>query len=158
LGNSAILGVAALFSSSSRGEILTELEETTIFKTRHFVRQISNCKSAQIPSISTVNSSLHTPGNFIDGQQVKHAETIILDRRPAGRARCAAALGDAGSGLAQPPQLARRRCLGYTEDPDRGADEVDDSIDEPIDAIDGGPDFFAAERSLMAPYASPRPI
>jgi hypothetical protein len=77
LGNSVILGVAALFSSSSRGEILTELEETTVFKPRHFVRQISNCKSAQFPSISTVNSSLHTPGNFIDGQQVKHAETII---------------------------------------------------------------------------------
>jgi hypothetical protein len=67
----------ALFLKQFGGEILTEFEESTVFKSRHFGRQITNGKSAQFPSIGTVTSSLHTPGNFIDGQTVKHAETII---------------------------------------------------------------------------------
>jgi hypothetical protein len=67
----------ALFLKQFGGEILTEFEENTVFKSRHFVRQIKNGKSAQFPSIGTVTSSYHTPGNFIDGQTVPHAETII---------------------------------------------------------------------------------
>jgi hypothetical protein len=67
----------ALFLKQFGGEILTEFEESTVFKSRHFVRQIKNGKSAQFPSIGTVTSSYHTPGNFIDGQEVGHAETII---------------------------------------------------------------------------------
>jgi hypothetical protein len=68
---------SALFLKQFGGEILTEFEESTAFKTRHFVRQIKNGKSAQFPMIGTVTSSLHTPGNFIDGQAVKHAEMVI---------------------------------------------------------------------------------
>lgn len=67
----------ALFLKQFGGEILTEFEESTVFKSRHFVRQITNGKTAQFPLIGTVNSSYHTPGNFIDGQAVPHAETTI---------------------------------------------------------------------------------
>ena len=63
--------VDALFLKQFGGEILTEFEESTVFKTRHFVRQIRNGKTAQFPMIGTVGSSYHTPGNFIDGQTVK---------------------------------------------------------------------------------------
>lgn len=70
----------ALFLKQFGGEILTEFEKSTVFKSRHFVRQIRNGKTAQFPMIGTVTSSLHTPGNFIDGQAVNHAEiTISVD-------------------------------------------------------------------------------
>jgi hypothetical protein len=70
----------ALFLKQFGGEILTEFEKSTVFKNRHFVRQIRNGKTAQFPMIGTVTSSLHTPGNFIDGQAVNHAEmTISID-------------------------------------------------------------------------------
>ena len=67
----------ALFLKQFAGEILTEFEQLTVFKSRHFVRQIRNGKSAQFPMIGTVTSSVHTPGNFIDGQAVNHAEKVI---------------------------------------------------------------------------------
>jgi hypothetical protein len=38
--------VDALFLKQFGGEILTEFEESTVFKSRHFVRQIRNGKSA----------------------------------------------------------------------------------------------------------------
>jgi len=37
----------ALFLKQFGGEILTEFERSTVFKTRHFVRQIRNGKTAQ---------------------------------------------------------------------------------------------------------------
>ena len=67
----------ALFLKQFGGEILTEFEMATVFKNRHFIRQIKNGKSAQFPSIGAVTSSMHTPGNFIDGQAVNHAEKVI---------------------------------------------------------------------------------
>ena len=78
LGQSNAAGATdALFLKQFGGEILLEFEETTKFKTRHFVRQIRNGKTAQFPNIGTVTSSYHTAGNFIDGQAVNHAETTI---------------------------------------------------------------------------------
>lgn len=69
--------VDALFLKQFGGEILTEFERTTVFKTRHFIRQIRHGKTAQFPLIGTVTSSYHTPGEFIDGQSVGHAEVTI---------------------------------------------------------------------------------
>ena len=37
----------ALFLKQFGGEILTEFEKSTVFKSRHFVRQIRNGKTAQ---------------------------------------------------------------------------------------------------------------
>ena len=70
-------GDDALWLKQFGGEILTEFEESTVFKSRHFVRQIKNGKSAQFPMIGTVTSSYHTPGNFIDGQAVPHNEMVL---------------------------------------------------------------------------------
>lgn len=67
----------ALFLKQFGGEILREFERATHFKNRHFVRQIRNGKSAQFPMIGTVNASYHTPGHFIDGQTVPHAEIVL---------------------------------------------------------------------------------
>ena len=67
----------ALFLKQFGGEVLTEFEQATVFKSRHFVRQIRNGRTAQFPNIGTVSSHYHTPGKFIDGQQVPHAETLI---------------------------------------------------------------------------------
>lgn len=70
----------ALFLKQFGGEVLTEFEIATVFKSRHFIRQIRNGKTAQFPLIGTVQSSYHVPGTFIDGQQVPHAEiTISVD-------------------------------------------------------------------------------
>ena len=67
----------ALFLKQFGGEILTEFEIATVFKPRHFVRQIRNGKTAQFPNIGMVDSAYHVPGQFIDGQRVNHAETVI---------------------------------------------------------------------------------
>jgi hypothetical protein len=70
----------ALFLKQFGGEILTEFEEATVFKNRHFVRQIKNGKTAQFPLIGTVSSAYHTPGDWIDGASVNHAEiTLTVD-------------------------------------------------------------------------------
>lgn len=70
----------ALWLKQFGGEILTEFEATTVFKSRHFIRQISNGNTAQFPLIGTVDALYHTPGAFIDGQSVNHAEhTITVD-------------------------------------------------------------------------------
>lgn len=67
----------ALFLTQFGGEILTEFERLNVFKSRHYVRQISNGKSAQFPMIGTVSSSYHTPGDWIDGASVNHAEMVL---------------------------------------------------------------------------------
>lgn len=67
----------ALFLKQFGGEILTEFEQETAFKQRHYVRQISNGKSAQFPLIGTVNSAMHVPGKWIDGASVPHAEVVL---------------------------------------------------------------------------------
>ena len=69
--------VDALFLKQFGGEILVEFNKNNVFKERHFVRQISNGKSAQFPLIGTVASAMHTPGDWIDGASVGHAEMVI---------------------------------------------------------------------------------
>ncbi|MGZ5389716.1 MAG: major capsid protein [Aeromicrobium sp.] len=67
----------ALFLTQFGGEILTEFNKSTVFKDNHFTRQIRGGKTAQFPMIGTVTSSYHTPGEFIDGQTVNHAQKLI---------------------------------------------------------------------------------
>lgn len=67
----------AMFLKQFGGEILTEFEKATVFKDKHFVRKITDGKTATFPSIGTATSGYHTPGNWIDGQSIKHAETTI---------------------------------------------------------------------------------
>lgn len=68
----------ALFLKQFGGEILTEFEMACVFKSRHYVRTITNGKSAQFPMIGTVAApSIHVPGAWIDGGQVGHAEQVL---------------------------------------------------------------------------------
>ena len=67
----------ALFLTQFGGEILTEFERTNVFKSRSFVRQISHGKSAQFPMIGSVGSAYHTPGEWIDGGAINHAQMIL---------------------------------------------------------------------------------
>ncbi|MGB0084643.1 MAG: hypothetical protein WBP94_04625 [Rhodomicrobiaceae bacterium] len=67
----------ALFLKQFGGEILTEFMRATAFRDQHFVRQISNGKSARFPLIGTVSSKMHTPGTWIDGAGVNTAEIVL---------------------------------------------------------------------------------
>lgn len=67
----------ALFLKIFAGEVLTEFERSNIFKPLHFVRQIANGKSASFPLIGRASSSYHTPGAYIEGTAIAHAETVI---------------------------------------------------------------------------------
>lgn len=67
----------ALFLKQFGGEILTEFDMATVFKARHFVRQITNGKTASFPLIGSVKPSYHTPGAYIDSEKINHAETLI---------------------------------------------------------------------------------
>lgn len=67
----------ALFLKQFGGEVLTEFEQANVFKSRHFVRQISNGKSAQFPMIGLATSGYHAPGDWIDSQNINQAEQVI---------------------------------------------------------------------------------
>jgi hypothetical protein len=67
----------AMFLKQFGGEILTEFLRVTAFRERHFIRQIQRGKSASFPLIGTVSSRMHTPGTWIDGAAVGHAEKVI---------------------------------------------------------------------------------
>jgi hypothetical protein len=67
----------ALFLKVYGGEVLTAFEEMTRFKDRHFIRTISNGKSAQFPVTWKVGASYHTPGAEIDGQTANNNERTI---------------------------------------------------------------------------------
>lgn len=67
----------ALFLKLFGGEVMVAFERAVVFKDWNFVRQISNGKSAQFPFIGGATSAYHTPGNFIDGQKISHAEKVI---------------------------------------------------------------------------------
>lgn len=67
----------ALFLKQFGGEVLTEFEQATTFKSRTFIRQIVNGKSAQFPMIGLATSGYHTPGDWIDSQNINMAEQVI---------------------------------------------------------------------------------
>ncbi|WP_142850681.1 phage capsid protein [Telmatospirillum sp. J64-1] len=66
-----------LFLKQFSGETLTAFEETNVMMSRHYVRTISSGKSAQFPAVWKNTASYHTPGEFIRGKQIKHAERVI---------------------------------------------------------------------------------
>jgi len=67
----------ALFLKQFSGEVLTAFTETNVMMERHYVRTISQGKSAQFPATWKVDSYYHTPGNELVGQSVKHGERVI---------------------------------------------------------------------------------
>lgn len=67
----------ALFLKKFAGEILTAFRENNVFISRHKVRNIKSGKSAQFPATWKANSSYHTPGTRLEGQQINMNERII---------------------------------------------------------------------------------
>jgi hypothetical protein len=67
----------ALFLKVFSGEVLTEFNETNVFKSRHRVRTIDHGKSAQFPAMGKGGADYHTPGALITGTAVPHAEMVI---------------------------------------------------------------------------------
>jgi hypothetical protein len=67
----------ALFLKVFSGEVLTAFAETNVMQGRHYVRTISNGKSAQFPATWKASAGYHTPGSEIVGSSISHAERII---------------------------------------------------------------------------------
>jgi hypothetical protein len=69
--------IDALFLKVFAGEVLTSFEKTNVMMDKHQVRTISNGKSAQFPVMGRGDAYYHTPGEFIPGGKIKHAERVI---------------------------------------------------------------------------------
>lgn len=67
----------ALFLKVFSGEVLTAFEETNVFMDKHFVRTITQGKSAQFPVVGKTDAHYHVPGQELTGGSVKHAERVI---------------------------------------------------------------------------------
>lgn len=67
----------ALFLKVFSGEVLTEFGRVNVFGDKHYVRSISNGKSAQFPMIGSASAQYHTPGTWIDGKVIPHSEKVI---------------------------------------------------------------------------------
>lgn len=67
----------AIFLKKFGGEVLVAFEEACVTLDKHFVRNITNGKSAQFPVTWKVAASYHTPGNEITGQASNTNEKVI---------------------------------------------------------------------------------
>ncbi|WP_238122859.1 MULTISPECIES: hypothetical protein [unclassified Xanthobacter] len=71
---------SALFLKVFGGEVMTEFERLNVFEKLTYVRRITAGKSAQFPLVGRASSAYHTPGTWIDGTAIDHAEkTIVID-------------------------------------------------------------------------------
>lgn len=67
----------ALFLQKFAGEVLTTFETATVMMERHYVRTITEGKSASFPATGTALAYDHTPGTEINGRAIAHAERVI---------------------------------------------------------------------------------
>lgn len=67
----------ALFLKVFGGEVFTAYSRATAFQDRHYVRTISSGKSAQFPFLGRATAGYHTPGTWIEGQNINGAEQVI---------------------------------------------------------------------------------
>lgn len=67
----------ALFLKQFSGEVLTEFEQANVLKERCFTRSIMHGKSSQFPLIGLATSGYHTPGQWLDSQNINQAEIVI---------------------------------------------------------------------------------
>lgn len=69
-----------LFLRQFAGEVLTSFEEKNIAMPLHRVRTIKNGRSAQFPSIGTIDAAYHTAGEQVFGDKASHGEiTVTVD-------------------------------------------------------------------------------
>jgi hypothetical protein len=67
----------ALFLKVFSGMVLASFVRKTVMRERTMLRQIPHGKSAQFPVVGRAVASRHTPGAYIKGQSIKHAERLI---------------------------------------------------------------------------------
>jgi hypothetical protein len=67
----------ALFLIRYAGEVLEQFDLSTVFLSRHTVRQIANGKSAQFPALGLGDAAYHTPGTEILGTKILANERLI---------------------------------------------------------------------------------
>lgn len=71
----------ALFLKKFGGEVIRTFQVNTVTPGRHFIRTITQGKSAQFPSIGVATAAFHTPGVMLTGQSIPHSEVVInVDR------------------------------------------------------------------------------
>jgi len=75
--NAAGSDVLQLFLKVFGGEVLTTFEKMTVMLDKHLVRTIENGKSAQFPFTGQIAAAYHTPGAYLVGTVVNHAERVI---------------------------------------------------------------------------------
>jgi len=69
--------VLQLFLKVFGGEVLTTFEQATTMLDKHLVRTIESGKSAQFPFTGQISAAYHTPGAYLVGAAVNHAERVI---------------------------------------------------------------------------------
>lgn len=69
--------VKALFLKKFAGEVLAKFQGSTVMEDKHFVRSITEGKSASFPAVGGIDAEYHTPGEEITGLGVNHAEKVI---------------------------------------------------------------------------------
>jgi len=67
----------ALFLKIFSGEVLTSFQEKNVFLDKHYVRTITQGKSAQFPVMGKTSAAYHTPGTELTGGTIKHGERVI---------------------------------------------------------------------------------
>lgn len=67
----------ALFLKVFSGEVLTSYQRATVTEGATMVRKIQNGKSATFPVMGRTIAAYHTPGEEIQGSDVKHNERVI---------------------------------------------------------------------------------
>lgn len=67
----------SLYLKVFSGETLKSFNKKTVWKGRHREKSIKSGKSAQFPAIGKAAAEYHTPGYWINGQDVNHGEKVI---------------------------------------------------------------------------------
>lgn len=67
----------ALFLQLFSGEVLTSFDVTNVMMSRHFVRTISEGRSAQFPATGLADAYDHTPGTRLAGRAINHAQRVV---------------------------------------------------------------------------------
>lgn len=70
--------VDALFLKVFSGEVLTSFEQTQVTMDKHYMRSITNGKSAQFPVTGRSTAEYHTPGTELLGNTIKSNEKVIV--------------------------------------------------------------------------------
>lgn len=67
----------ALFLQLFAGEVLTSFDTSNVMMSRHYVRTITEGRSAQFPATGLADAYDHTPGTRLLGRAINHAQRVV---------------------------------------------------------------------------------